>query len=184
MIDGVEAAVHESSAEVAGVDLAIWRFDAEARQSDLAELANQVATLVIADESELIPAVDAGARGFLPNDTPLDEIKEAVMTMLEGGSVIPPDQLGTLLRHVVERRRIDRPVPDGLSNLTNRERDIYDLAVKGLRKAKIAEKLYISPGTARTHLQRVYKKLGVHSQAELIASHTGSVLGTSEEAER
>ncbi len=56
-----------------------------------------------------------------------------------------------------------------LQELTDREREVFRLAAEGARKDEIGQRLFISPDTARTHLQRVYRKLGVHSQAELIA---------------
>jgi DNA-binding CsgD family transcriptional regulator len=88
--------------------------------------------------------------------------------------VVPPDLLGSVLHHLVERRRRSRP-PVDLSSLTNRETEVFELAAEGLRKEEIAERLYISPATARTHLQRVYRKLSIHSQAELmtLAVHGG-----------
>ncbi len=86
---------------------------------------------------------------------------------MKGGALVPPDLLGTLLRHLVERQR--RTIDPNLQTLTDREWQVFHLAAQGSRKDEIAEQLFISPATARTHLQRVYRKLGVHSQAELVA---------------
>ncbi len=125
-------------------------------------------TLVVAPASYLIPAVDAGCRGFLPESASLDQVRNAVLEISEGGAVIPPDLLGTLLRHLVDRRRAGAGADTALADLTHREREVFHLAARGASREEIGERLYISPATARTHLQRVYRKLGVHSQAQLV----------------
>lgn len=152
----------------AASDLLIWHFQDELQAESLAEVAASTPTLVLAPPDDLIAAVDAGCIGFLSNRAPLEEIGSAVTTVFEGGAVVPPDLLGVLLRHMVQRNRIDGEVTR-INDLTAREREVYRLAVEGLRKEEIGKRLYISADTARTHLQRVYRKLGVHSQAELMA---------------
>lgn len=133
----------------------------------LSHIAETTPTLVLADPKYLIDSIDAGSRGFLPSSASLQEIREGIDVILQGGALVPPDLLGTLLRHLVERQR--RTVDPTLQTLTDREWQVFHLAARGARKDEIAEKLFISPATARTHLQRVYRKLGVHSQAELVA---------------
>ena len=150
-------------------DVVVWRVNEEIPIEDLRVTAAMVPTLVLADENQLIAAVNAGCRGFLPDSASLEEIHRAVMTLLDGGAVVPPHLLGTLLRHMVDRRRQDTEVRSVLDKLTIRELEVFELAAQGARKEEIGERLYISPATARTHLQRVYRKLGVHSQSELMA---------------
>jgi len=133
-----------------------------------------VPTLVIADEAELLAAVDAGCRGFLPADASLGDVAEAVDVIAGGGSVVPPLMLGTLLRHVVDRRRRSRALDEELSSLSAREVEVFRLAATGAGREEVARALFISEGTVRTHLQRVYRKLGIHSQAELIALAMGT----------
>jgi DNA-binding NarL/FixJ family response regulator len=138
--------------------------------SEIVQVAATLApTLVLAERGQMVDAVDAGCRGFLPSSASLDEINKAVTSLLDGGAVVPPDLLGTLLRHLVERRRRDRSLTEHLDILTGREREVFQLAAQGSRKEEIGKRLFISSATARTHLQRVYKKLGVHSQSELMA---------------
>ncbi len=83
--------------------------------------------------------------------------------------MIPPDLLGTLLGHLVGRSRGERELAASLEKLTPRERDVFRLASRGARKEEIGASLFISPATARTHLQRIYRKFEVHTHAELIA---------------
>ncbi len=144
----------------------IWR--SEIGEEDLLGPSIGGTTLVVAPASYLIPAVDAGCRGFLPESASLDQVRKAVLELSEGGAVIPPDLLGTLLRHLVDRRRAGAGANAALADLTDREREVFHLAARGASRDEIAERLYISPATARTHLQRIYRKLGVHSQAQLV----------------
>jgi len=148
----------------------VWQVDGEFPTQDLQPAAASVLTLVLADESHLVPAVNAGCRGFLPRSASLDEIHGAVDALLSGQAVIPPYLLGTLLRHMVEMRRRDVAHLDStLSDLTDREREVFWIASQGMRREEIGKRLFMSPATARTHLQRIYKKLGIHSQSELMA---------------
>jgi DNA-binding NarL/FixJ family response regulator len=148
---------------------------------DVAEVAARVPTLLLAQDRHLLAAVDAGCRGFLPIDAGLDDIRSAVMTISSGGAVIPPSMLGSLLRHLVQRRRVSREFEESLSSLTPRERDVYQLAARGLGREEIGTALFISPDTVRTHLQRIYAKLGVHSQVEL-AALSAQISGSEAEA--
>lgn len=165
-----EVSVIVSLDELAGEpDALIYRVDGSWPAQGLAEIAAHIPTVALGDEEHLIPAVDANCRGFVLRDEPLEKIAGAVDTVLEGGAVIPPDLLGALLRHIVIRRRQGSEVAIQLDELTDRESQVFWLAADGLRKEEIGEKLYISPDTARTHLQRIYRKLGLHSQSELMA---------------
>ena len=170
LLDGYEVHVTDVSSDVpADSDLLVWRVDGAVPVEQLVEVSSTIPTLVLADEEDLLKAVDAGCQGFLPSSASLKEIRDAVQTVVDGGAVVPPDLLGTLLHHLVERRRRDQSRLSGLRELTEREREVFRLAAAGLRKEDIGDRLYISPATARTHLQRVYRKLGVHSQSELMA---------------
>ena len=77
--------------------------------------------------------------------------------------------LGSLLRHVVRVRRQERQARERLEILTGRELQIFQLVAKGLDKHGIGQALFISPATARTHIQNILTKLGLHSQIELVA---------------
>lgn len=157
-----------SAPDAASPDVLVWHFGGEVDQRALAEVAHAVPTLVLADEEHLLPAVDAGCRGFLVDSSPLHAITEAVDTIARGGAVVAPDLLGTLLRHVVHRQRREATTFSAIESLTGREKEVFRIAASGASRSRIAELLFISPETVRTHLQRVYSKLGLHSQAELM----------------
>jgi DNA-binding NarL/FixJ family response regulator len=155
-------------------DILVHRLSGDPPYETLSKLAEEIPILLLGPEEHLVPSVDSGCRGFLLDSSPLEDVASGVDTIAAHGAVVPPELLGRLLRHVVERRRDANPIP-GLDQLTDREQDVFQLAARGARKEEIGGRLFISPATARTHLQSVYKKLGVHSQAELIAlaSSTG-----------
>jgi DNA-binding NarL/FixJ family response regulator len=149
----------------------------------LEEVTASAPTLVLANGDRLIDAVDAGCRGFLQGSASLDEISDAVSTIVAGGAVVAPDLMGALLRHLVERRRQRGSLDDKLNALTSRERQVFHLAAGGARKEEIGDQLFISSATARTHLQNVYRKLGIHSQAELMGLAKGDANNGLEEME-
>jgi two-component system, NarL family, nitrate/nitrite response regulator NarL len=116
----------------------------------------------------LLHAIESGAAGYVTGHGGLAGIVEAVHTVARGESVVPPAMLGTLLRRLIERQREAARAAERLVTLTPREREVLALLVDGRDAAGIAAVLVISPETARTHVQRVLRKLGVHSRLEAI----------------
>lgn len=104
----------------------------------------------------------AGASGFVLKTQPSDEIVEAIHQVLAGLRYLPPS---------VSRDRIDEELagPSGspLGALTRREREIFELVIRGYSNADIATRLFISMRTVETHRQRVTKKLSARSIIEL-----------------
>jgi DNA-binding CsgD family transcriptional regulator len=121
------------------------------------------------DADEMLDAIAAGATGVVEADATFAEIAQGVRDVADGHAVIPPVMLGALLHSVVERRRREREAREVLTPLTPREREVFELMATGRDRDEIAERLFISPATARTHLQRVYAKLDIHSKAEAVA---------------
>lgn len=130
-------------------------------------------TLVLAvgpdDPEVMVELLEAGAFGYVLEEAGFERICEAVAQLLDGHAVVPPAMLGTLLRRIVVRRRVERGDAERLAALTGREREVLELVAQGCDNDAIADRLYISPATARTHLQRVFKKIDVHSRAEAVA---------------
>jgi RNA polymerase sigma factor (sigma-70 family) len=113
-------------------------------------------------------ALRDGASGFLIKDTEPAELLRAVRTVAAGGSLLSP----TVTRRVIGEfvaRRARRPVAHpGLRTLTEREREVVALVAEGLSNQEIAERLVISPATARTHVARAMTKLQAHDRAQLV----------------
>ncbi len=134
-----------------------------------------------ADEEVLVHAIESGVDGYLSGvvgagdaDGAVD-VAEAVRGAMRGEAVIPPAMLGSLLRRLIQHRRAATHAAERLVDLTPRERQVLMLLSEGLDPAGIAATLVISPETARTHVQRILRKLDVHSRQEAIAlvSQTG-----------
>jgi len=121
------------------------------------------------DESALVRAVDLGASGFLTKDAPLAELFGVVRSVNRGETVIPPRQLGGVLRRLQYRQRFSDRLRAGGLRLTRRERQVLTLLGEGADDKAIARLLVITPQTARTHIQHALPKLGVHSRQEAAA---------------
>jgi DNA-binding NarL/FixJ family response regulator len=120
-------------------------------------------------EELLLHAIESGAAGYVTGHGGLGGLAEAVHAIANGESVVPPAMLGPLLRRLIERQREAASAMERLVVLTPREREVLALLAEGRDAAGIASVLFISPETARTHLQRVLRKLGVHSRREAVA---------------
>ena len=122
-------------------------------------------------------AFQAGASGFLVKDTPPVDLLRAVHSTADGGTVISPPTARRLLHDLVAARPDDRPRPDALEALTEREREVLRLIARGLTNKEIAEHLVISELTAKTHVSRILTKLNLVSRvhAVVFAYETGVV---------
>lgn len=148
-------------------DVAVW----EPGQVPIEDIPPEVPVLALGphDAGVMLAALDAGAQGYMDLAASNEELADAIHQVASGNSVVSPLLLGPLLRTVVERRRAERAQRSMLSVLTAREREVFILAAKGHSRRELADRLVISPATARTHLQNVMAKLDLHSQAELVA---------------
>jgi DNA-binding NarL/FixJ family response regulator len=121
------------------------------------------------DERVLLEAMEAGASGYLSKEAPLAELIEATRAVHRGEALVPPRMLGALLQRVIHRRRERDEAIKRMTNLTRREREVLALLAQGADNDMIAQRLVISPETARTHVQNVLGKLSVHSRLEAAA---------------
>jgi DNA-binding NarL/FixJ family response regulator len=138
----------------------------------LLERAPGCRVLILAGEEQhgvLAAAVEAGAGGFLTKGSPLSELLEATRAVARDETVIPPRMLGGLLSRLISRRREQDAAQERLAKLTHRERQVLGLLAEGADNDIIARTLVISPQTARTHIQNILGKLGVHSRLEASA---------------
>jgi len=154
-----------------GIGVAILAFDADGLRAGVGALDLPGGVLAIGpdDTALMLELLEAGALGYLAADAAFQEIVRAVEHLLDGHAVVPPVVLGSLLRRVVERRRARAVDVAALESLTPREREVFEYAARGSDNDSIGVALYISPATARTHLHRVFKKLGIHTRAEAVA---------------
>jgi two-component system response regulator NreC len=158
--------------DVALLDAELPNRDGISATQQIAELVPTCRVIVFSareDESVLIDAMEAGASGYLSKEAPLTELISATRAVHRGEALVPPRMLGALLQRLIRRRRERDEAFRRLASLTRREREVLALLARGADKDGIAQHLVISPETARTHLQNVLGKLGVHSRLEAAA---------------
>jgi len=121
-------------------------------------------------------ALRVGASGFLVKDTEPVELIRAVRAVAAGEALLSPSVTRRLIEEYTARVDEPRPTRD-LDVLTDREREVMALVAGGLSNDEIAERLFVSPATAKTHVSRAMVKLGARDRAQLvvIAYETGLV---------
>jgi DNA-binding NarL/FixJ family response regulator len=124
----------------------------------------------------LFDALRYGASGFLVKDTEPADLVTAVRVVAAGDSLISPGMTRRLVEEFATRAKPSRPATE-LDVLTEREREVLGLVAGGLTNDEIAERLYMSPATARTHVSRTMTKLGARDRTQLVvlAYETGLV---------
>ncbi|MEU9314233.1 response regulator transcription factor [Streptomyces sp. NPDC048295] len=168
----------EASNGVEGVDLAV-RLDPDVVLTDLrmpggggvaaiAELTrrgarSKVLVLTTYDtDSDTLPAIEAGATGYLLKDAPREELFTAVRAAADGRTVLSPAVASRLISRV-------RTPAAGSEALSAREREVLELVAKGTSNREIAAELFISEATVKTHLTHVFAKLGAKDRAAAVA---------------
>jgi DNA-binding NarL/FixJ family response regulator len=112
-------------------------------------------------------AIRAGAAGFLVKDTEPVELLRAVRAVAAGDALLSPGVTRRLIAAFADRSRAPRAAP-ALDVLTEREREVMALVAEGLSNDEIAERLYVSPMTAKTHVSRAMTKLAARDRAQLV----------------
>ncbi|HWM38514.1 MAG TPA: response regulator transcription factor [Streptomyces sp.] len=112
-------------------------------------------------------ALRAGASGFLVKDTEPSELLHAVRVVARGDALIAPAVTRRLISEFAGRVKRPEPGPR-LNVLTEREREVMGLVGAGLSNDEIAQRLVLSPATAKTHVSRLMTKLAVRDRAQLV----------------
>ena len=131
----------------------------------------QGAVLVLtasSDRTQFARAVETGAAGVLHKSTPLHELVGAVRRLTAGEQLLSVSEVLELLRLAGQQRRQDRDAGQALRGLTPREREVLQLLTEGLNDKEIAQRLHVSPQTARTHMENILNKLGVNSRLQAL----------------
>jgi len=128
------------------------------------ELPTRVLLISAHDESAIVyQALQQGAAGFLLKDSTRTEIVKAVLDCAKGRDVVAPALVGGLAGEIRQRAAPTAPV------LSAREREVLNRIARGQSIPKIAGELYVAPSTVKTHVQRLYEKLGVSDRAAAVA---------------
>ena len=114
-------------------------------------------------------ALRAGASGFLLKDTLPDDLLAAVRVVAEGDALLAPRITRRLIEQFVQEPSREAVTPGpGLDTLTEREREVLEAVAHGLSNAEIAEQLFMSHATAKTHVSRLLSKLDARDRAQLV----------------
>ena len=139
------------------------RIAADARLGDV-----RVVILTTFDLDEYVfEALRTGASGFLVKDTEPAELVQAVRAVARGDALLSPGVTRRLVAEYATRAKEPKPSAH-LGGLTEREREVMALVAEGLSNEEIAERLIVSPATAKTHVSRAMVKLGARDRAQLV----------------
>jgi DNA-binding NarL/FixJ family response regulator len=111
-------------------------------------------------------ALRAGASGFVLKDDPPEQLLAAVRTIAAGEALLSPAVTRRVIRHFTSARH--QAPPPGVTELTARELEVFELITRGLSNAEIGEELFISDTTVKTHVTRLLQKLGLRDRAQAI----------------
>ncbi|MGW2084099.1 LuxR C-terminal-related transcriptional regulator [Streptomyces sp. NPDC001880] len=131
-----------------------------------------VRTVVLAEKDDPVRAalaLQAGASGWVAKDCSLQRLLAVVRGVLRDETHLPPALLTGVLRELTAARKHRTESEQLVESLTPREREVLRCMVAGLGRKAVAERLYLSPHTVRTHMQNVLGKLGVHSTLAAVA---------------
>ncbi|MEV0402096.1 response regulator transcription factor [Actinoallomurus sp. NPDC050550] len=160
--NGAEAIALAADADVVLMDLRMPEMGGVEAISRLRDTRPAVRVLVLTTfdtDSDVLPAIEAGATGYLLKDAPRDELVRAVRAAYRGESVLSPSVAGRLMG------RVRAPSPGALSK---REREVLALVADGTTNREVARRLFVSEATVKTHLLHIYDKLGVRDRAAAV----------------
>ena len=146
------------------MDLRMPVMDGVAATREIIHLGLNARVLIVTTydtESDVLPAIEAGATGYVLKDTPRDELRRAVKAAAAGESVLSPPVARQLLGQV-------RKPSQG--TLSDRELEILLMVARGSTNKRVAAELFISEATVKTHLLHIYEKLGVNDRAAAVAA--------------
>lgn len=128
------------------------------------ELSTRVLLVSAHDESAIVyQALQSGAAGFLPKESTRSELVNAVLDCAKGRDVLAPTLAAGLAGEIRKRAEPEGPV------LSPREREVLALIANGSSIPAMAKQLFLAPSTVKTHVQRLYEKLGVNDRGAAVA---------------
>ena len=127
-------------------------------------------------DQHVVDMLRAGAVGFLLKDVTADGLLDAVRRAAAGEPVVAPGVLARMMDHFTARPAA-LPLPPGFADLSEREREILDLIGAGRSNTEIAEELFISMATVKTHVRHVFAKLSLRDRAQAVVAARDAGLG-------
>jgi DNA-binding NarL/FixJ family response regulator len=171
--DGLEAVSEAGrlTPDVVLMDLEMPRLGGVEAMQQIREARTETRVIVLTsfgDDEKLLPAVRAGAAGYLLKSAPPQEVVRAIRAAHDGDAVIDPKAAGRLLEALAR-------TPPATQPLTARERDVLTCVCRGMSNKAIARELGLAQNTVKTHVGHILAKLGVtdRTQAALLALREG-----------
>ena len=178
--DGAEVVrlAEDHRPDVVLMDLRMPGTDGIAATADLRQRLPSTQVLVLttyADEDAIVPALQAGARGYLTKDASAEQIEAAIRAVHAGQTHLDPAVQERLVTAVLSHAPAasagptspgSEPRPPG--GLTARETEVLTLLAAGLSNAEIGQRLYLSHATVKTHINRIFAKIGARDRAQAV----------------
>jgi DNA-binding NarL/FixJ family response regulator len=165
------AAARRLRPDVVLMDVRMPEVDGIAATRDVVDCLSATKVLMLTtfeDDDYVFGALEAGASGFLLKRTPPEQLIAAVHTVAAGDAMLSPAVARKVIGAVAGRPRRRSSAVRRLHELTPREREVMELAARGLSNAEIAETLVIEESTVKSHLKRLFSKLGIRDRVELV----------------
>jgi two-component system nitrate/nitrite response regulator NarL len=140
--------------------------------AELAADADAPAAIVLSGRTEprlIVQAIEAGARGWLTKTTSLGALLTALWQVIDGDMYLAPATLQPVLVHLLGDLHRQRAAAGFVDELTPRELDVLRCLVSGMTRAEVAEHLFVSTNTVRTHIQSLLRRSEQHSALALVA---------------
>ncbi|WP_433616022.1 response regulator [Dactylosporangium sp. CA-139114] len=163
--------VAEHGPDVVLMDLRMPRMDGVAATGQIRARFPETRVVVLttfADEDHILSALRAGALGYLTKDAGRVQIAQAVRAAAAGQSVLDPQVQQRLLAAAVQGSPAPAPAATADDGLTAREREVLSLIATGLSNREIAERLYVTEVTVKSHINRLFAKIGVRDRAQAV----------------
>ena len=160
------------SADVMVMDARMPRMDGVAATRQIRQAGDRPRVLMLTTfdlDEYAFAALKAGASGFLLKDVPPEELLFAIRAVHSGDAVVAP----STTRRLIDRFAPMLPTGDGhappeLAGLTDREREVLILVAHGLSNAELAQRLFVSEATVKTHVGRILAKLGLRDRVQAV----------------
>lgn len=163
--------VRERHPDVVLMDVRMEHGDGIAATREISKLLDPPHVLVVTtfDLDEYVyDALRAGASGFLLKDAPPEQLVEAVRVVARGDALLAPSVTRRLIAEFSVRRGEQPPPPSGYGDLTPRELEVWKLVARGLSNSEIAGELHLGENTVKTHVGRLFMKLGLRDRAQAV----------------
>lgn len=160
-LEAVELAVRLQP-DVIVMDLRMAKMDGAEAIARIRQLSLTIPILVLTtygSNADILRAIEVGATGYMLKDAPRDHLFAAIRTVAQGKSVFAPEVAARLLRHL--------QTPAG-AVLSEREQEVLALVARGASNKEAARRLYISEATIKSHLLRIFSKLGVEDRTAAV----------------